>query len=105
MRNKTTINIDEPEAALDALMQILLCEEELNWNSDSRKIVLIATDGSLHMAGEGKLVGAVKKYSEKCSLNKEGYYSKSLVYDYPSLEDIFQQLLRKKVPTCIYAPS
>lgn len=59
--------------------------------------MVIATDGSLHMAGEGKLAGAVKKYAEKCSLNKDGYFSKSLEYDYPSLEDIFQQLLKKKV--------
>lgn len=97
LKNQTTINIDEPEGGLDALMQTILCQEEMGWNQDSRKVVLIATDAVLHMAGEGKLIGAVKRNTKHCLLDGQGNYFSSLEYDYPSLEEINRKLIDMKV--------
>lgn len=97
LKNQTTINIDEPEAGLDALMQTILCQDEMKWNVDSRKVVILATDATLHLAGEGKMVGAVRRNTENCMLDKEGNYYNSLEYDYPSLEEINRKLSEMKV--------
>lgn len=97
LKNQTTINIDEPEGGLDALMQTILCQNEMGWNVDSRKVVLIATDAVLHLAGEGKLIGAVKRNTEKCLLDPQGNYFSSLEYDYPSLDEINRKLIEMKV--------
>ena len=37
-------NVDEPEGALDALMQVMVCTDRLGWRRDSRKIIMLATD-------------------------------------------------------------
>lgn len=102
LKKQTTINIDEPEGGLDALMQAVLCQKAMGWNVDSRKVVLIATDAVLHLAGEGKLIGAVKRNTEKCLLDGEGNYFTSLEYDYPSLEEINRKLIEMKVLLDMY---
>lgn len=91
------MNIDEPEAGLDALMQIMSCESYMNWLPDSRKIVVMATDGTLHWAGDGILMGGVKRNFSQCWLDKNGVYTKSLENDYPSLEEIYRKLQKTKV--------
>lgn len=50
-----TGNLDNLEATLEALMQVVVCGEKLGWHQDSRKIVILATDGMVHFAGTGKL--------------------------------------------------
>lgn len=60
-------------------------------------MVVIATDGRLHFAGDGKLSGSIKRNSGKCALNSQGVYTDSLVYDYPSLDEIYRKLLSTKV--------
>lgn len=97
VKNQTTINIDEPEGGLDALMQTILCQDEMGWNVDSRKVVLVATDATLHLAGEGKLIGAVRRNTAGCLLDKQGNYFSSLEYDYPSVEEINRKLIEMKV--------
>ncbi|CAB4033860.1 uncharacterized transposon-derived, partial [Paramuricea clavata] len=56
-------NRDEPEGTLDALMQVAACEQELQWGAkeSTRRMVLIATDSTFHMAGEGREL--VKSYN------------------------------------------
>lgn len=61
----------------------------------------MATDATMHMAGDGKISGAVKRNAKRCGLDNTGSYVKSLEYDYPSLEEIYKQLLKRKV--CIFS--
>lgn len=82
-------------------MQVMLCNKRLEWADTSRKMIVMATDGPLHLAGEGILGGATKRNTANCSLDDDGNYMKSLVYDYPSIEDIDRQLLRSKVTDTI----
>ena len=46
---------------LDALMQVLVCNEEIGWKNRTRKIVVFASDGPMHFAGDGLLAGLVAK--------------------------------------------
>ena len=48
-------NVDNPEGALDALLQVMACKSKLGWRESSRKIVLVATDRDYHNAMDGKL--------------------------------------------------
>lgn len=94
--SKVSANVDDLEGGFDALMQVLVCEEEMKWRKHSRKIVVIATDGLMHSAGDGLLSGTIKKNPGVCNLDKEGNYVGALDYDYPSLEELYLKLLEKK---------
>jgi integrin beta 1 len=78
-------------------MQILVCRDEIGWNDKTRKMVVFATDGKMHFAGDGILAGLVKKNDKTCHLDDQGDYTASLDYDYPSLEEIYRELLRTKI--------
>lgn len=78
-------------------MQILVCREEIGWNDKTRKMVLFATDGPMHVAGDGLMAGLIKKNDKTCHLNENGDYMASLEFDYPSLEEIYRELLRAKI--------
>lgn len=78
-------------------MQILVCRSEIGWGEKTRKIIILATDGRAHYAGDGLLAGIVKKNDKRCHLNNQGDYVGSLEYDYPSLEEIYRELLKTKV--------
>jgi protocadherin alpha len=48
-------NVDEPEGGLDALMQSVICLEEIGWRQKARKLLVFSTDSGFHMAGDGKV--------------------------------------------------
>lgn len=53
--SSVTANLDNAEAQLDALMQVLACADRIGWAALSRKIVILLSDGLMHTAGDGKL--------------------------------------------------
>ncbi|XP_018575125.1 integrin beta-nu [Anoplophora glabripennis] len=95
--SKTTANLDDLDGALDAILQILVCEQKIGWSKDSRKIILLPTDSLLHSAGDGLLVGAVLKPNGTCLLDDEGNHISPLTYDFPSVGQIHTFLKEKKV--------
>ena len=49
--------------------QVLLCGAELGWRSSATKIIVLITDSSLHVAGDGLIAGIWKPYdTTRCSL-------------------------------------
>lgn len=90
-------NLDDLEGGFDALMQILQCEKDIGWNEKARKIIVYASDGKIHFAGEGVLAGIVKKNDKKCHLDKNGRYLASLDFDYPSVEEVYRVMIQKKI--------
>ncbi|XP_008196758.2 integrin beta-nu isoform X1 [Tribolium castaneum] len=95
--SRLSANNDDYEGGMDALMQILTCGENFQWLEKSRKLVVVATDGFMHLAGDGLLVGHVKKINnEKCLINSEGNYRSKIPYDYPSLEEVYHKLKAEK---------
>lgn len=57
----------------------------------------------IHFAGDGLLAGVVKKNDKQCYLDENGDYMASLDMDYPSLEEIYRELLKRKVSESIKA--
>ncbi|KAL4711476.1 hypothetical protein ACJJTC_000492 [Scirpophaga incertulas] len=92
-----TANLDNAEAQLDALVQAIACEERVGWSPHSRKIVILLTDGSVHTAGDGKLGGATLRNDGECHLDDYGYYADSIIFDYPSLAQVYRLLDNYKV--------
>lgn len=87
-------NLDDPEAAFDGLMQVMVCKNEIGWRNESKKIIIVCTDAPYHSAGDGKFVGAFKPNDMKCHLKNEKYED-SLKYDYPSVSQINRITLEK----------
>ena len=48
-------NLDAPEGGFDAIMQAIVCTNEIGWRRDSRKLVVFSTDSGFHYAGDGKV--------------------------------------------------
>lgn len=70
---------------------------QIGWSKLSTKIVIFATDGLIHFAGDGLLAGVIKKNDQVCKLSPSGEYLAALESDYPSLEEIYRALQRHKV--------
>lgn len=51
-------NLDAPEGGFDAIMQAIVCTNEIGWRPDSRKLVVFSTDSSFHYAGDGKVLNS-----------------------------------------------
>ncbi|XP_058794533.1 integrin beta-PS [Phymastichus coffea] len=81
-------NLDAPEGGFDAIMQAIVCREEIGWREKARKLLLFSTDASFHYAGDGKLGGIVKPNDGCCHLDKNGLYTHSTLQDYPSISQI-----------------
>ncbi|KAG8191111.1 hypothetical protein JTE90_010035 [Oedothorax gibbosus] len=85
-------NIDAPEGGFDALMQVIVCKEEIGWRNKSRKLLVLSTDNSFHFAGDGKLGGIVTPNDEKCHLDADGFYTMGEKQDYPSVGQLNRQI-------------
>ncbi|XP_076245991.1 integrin beta pat-3-like [Calliopsis andreniformis] len=81
-------NLDSPEGGLDAMMQAIVCTKEIGWRQNARHLIVFSTDAKFHIAGDGRLAGIIEPNDCLCHLNEEGYYTHSLVQDYPSIAQI-----------------
>lgn len=78
-------NLDAPEGGFDAIMQAIVCKDDIGWREKSRKLLVFSTDAGFHYAGDGKLGGIVKPNDGHCHLDKDGVYTESISQDYPSI--------------------
>ena len=104
-KSEVSANYDTPEAGLDGLAQVILCQNEIGWRNHSTHIIVFITDAPSHIAGDGIIGGIWKPYEHRCSLEKDRN-SQKLVYnslenDYPSLSEI-SYLLEKHQKTLIF---
>ncbi|CAI2722544.1 unnamed protein product [Schistosoma spindalis] len=106
-REKTKVarpsgNLDSPEGGMDALLQVARCSETIKWRAGARKIVLFASDGGFHLAGDGRIAGLILPPPTTCQLTYQAdRFNSSLKYlgwhnsdqtDYPSVGEIAQAL-------------
>ncbi|TFK03510.1 cytochrome b ascorbate-dependent protein 3 [Platysternon megacephalum] len=84
-------NLDSPEGGFDAIMQAAVCEEQIGWRNVTRLLVF-TSDDVFHTAGDGKLGGIFLPNDNQCHLDTDGLYSKSHIYDYPSVGHLAQVL-------------
>lgn len=92
-------NLDTPEGGLDGLMQVAVCDQNLQWpaKDKARRIVVFVTDATPHIAGDGKLGGILAPNDGKCHLNYKGQYTKSNDMDYPSVSQVRTKLKENKI--------
>ncbi|CAM1294686.1 ITGB1 (predicted) [Pycnogonum litorale] len=98
-------NLDDAEGGLDAIMQAIVCENQIRWNKNSRKIIVFATGSIFHIAGDGKLGGIVQPNDGKCHMDGKGYYTESTSQDYPTLGQISTTIAENKVIIIFAVPN
>ncbi|XP_071440832.1 integrin beta-PS-like [Hetaerina americana] len=87
-RTRVSGNLDAPEGGLDALMQVIVCKNEIGWRMKARHLIVFSTDAQFHLAGDGKLAGVVEPNDGLCHLNENMNYTHGLLMDYPSISQI-----------------
>nr|CAA67357.1 integrin [Pacifastacus leniusculus] len=97
-------NMDSPEGGFDALMQVMVCTDQIGWREQARRIVIFSTDAKFHHAGDGRLAGIVAPNDETCHLNNLQEYTDFDKYDYPSIAQI-NKIAKEKNINVIFAVS
>ena len=54
-------NLDAPEGGFDAIMQAIVCKDEIGWRENARKLLVFSTDAGFHYAGKTFSVSWIKK--------------------------------------------
>ncbi|XP_051176237.1 integrin beta-PS-like [Leptopilina boulardi] len=90
-------NLDAPEGGFDAIMQAIVCKDEIGWRDKARRLLVFSTDASFHYAGDGKLGGIVKPNDGMCHLDSSGLYTHSSLQDYPSISQINQKVKQNAI--------
>nr|XP_022912193.1 integrin beta-1-like [Onthophagus taurus] len=96
--NETEIssNLDHPEGGLEALIQVLVCTNEIGWRKEATRLVVFTTDDYFHVAGDGRLVGALHPNDGQChTINNE--YTKDHEFDYPSISFVNHKSLENGI--------
>lgn len=86
----------------NAVCKVIVCDDEIGWRKDARKVIIFTTDQSFHIAMDGKLGGLVAPNDGMCHLNASGFYTYSKVQDYPSIGHI-NHLVKEKSISVIWA--
>lgn len=81
-------NLDAPEGGFDAIMQAVVCRDQIGWREKARRLLVFSTDAGFHYAGDGKLGGIVKPNDGHCHMDHQGKYTHSTLQDYPSISQI-----------------
>ena len=50
-RAQVSGNLDAPEGGFDAIMQAIVCKDEIGWREKARKLLVFSTDAGFHYAG------------------------------------------------------
>uniref|UniRef100_A0A8I3WHF1 Integrin beta n=1 Tax=Callithrix jacchus TaxID=9483 RepID=A0A8I3WHF1_CALJA len=77
---KISGNIDTPEGSFDAMLQAAVCESHIGWRKEAKRLLLVMTDQTSHLALDSKLAGIVVPNDGNCHL-KNNVYVKSTTMD------------------------
>lgn len=80
-------NLDAPEGGFDAIMQAVVCRQQIGWRDQARRLLVFSTDAGFHYAGDGKLGGIVQPNDGQCHMENNAY-THSTLQDYPSISQI-----------------
>ena len=93
-------NLDGPEGALEAIYHALNCGNEIGWQENTLKLLVLATESWFHFGGNGmgKLAGLLEPAPQQgeCML-EDNEVSRSDVYDYPTVAQIVTKLQENSV--------
>lgn len=64
-------NLDAPEGGFDAIMQAVVCREQIGWREKARRLLVFSTDAGFHYAGDGKVRHFVSNKTDIYQLNEK----------------------------------
>jgi len=79
--------LDAPEGGFDAIMQAVVCKNDIGWREQARRLLVFSTDAGFHYAGDGKLGGVITPNDGLCHMENNNY-THSTIQDYPSISQI-----------------
>ncbi|XP_073437551.1 integrin beta-8 isoform X2 [Dendrobates tinctorius] len=83
-KQKIAGNLDNPEGAFDAMLQAAVCHKEIGWRKEAKRLIILMTDQTSHLALDSKLAGIVSPNDGNCHL-KDNVYTRASDMEYPSL--------------------
>jgi integrin beta 1 len=89
-------NLDAPEGGFDAIMQAIVCENDIGWREQARRLLVFSTDAGFHYAGDGKLGGVITPNDGRCHMTNN-QYTHSSIQDYPSISQINLKVKEHKI--------
>ncbi|XP_074124598.1 integrin beta-8 isoform X2 [Sminthopsis crassicaudata] len=95
-RQKISGNIDTPEGGFDAMLQAAVCQSHIGWRKEAKRLLLVMTDQTSHLALDSKLAGIVVPNDGKCHL-KDNVYVKSTTMEHPSLGQLAEKLIDNNI--------
>ncbi|XP_068065417.1 integrin beta-8 isoform X5 [Anomalospiza imberbis] len=75
-KQKISGNIDTPEGGFDAMLQAAVCQSHIGWRKEAKRLLLVMTDQTSHLALDSKLAGIVTPHDGNCHL-KDNVYIKA----------------------------
>ncbi|KAK5883768.1 hypothetical protein CesoFtcFv8_020064 [Champsocephalus esox] len=91
-RQRISGNMDTPEGGLDALLQAAVCQRDLGWRPEAKRLLLLMTDQPSHLALDSRVAGIVTPNDGLCHL-ENNVYTGSTRQDHPSVGQLSDKLL------------
>ncbi|XP_040820820.1 integrin beta-8 [Ochotona curzoniae] len=95
-RQKISGNIDTPEGGFDAMLQAAVCESHIGWRKEAKRLLLVMTDQTSHLALDSKLAGIVVPNDGNCHL-RNNIYVRSTTMEHPSLGQLSEKLIDNNI--------
>nr|XP_020443646.1 integrin beta-8 [Monopterus albus] len=95
-RQRISGNMDNPEGGLDAMLQAAVCQRAVGWRPEAKRLLLLMTDQSSHLALDSRLAGIVTPHDGLCHL-ENNVYTGSTRLDYPSVGQLSDKLLENYI--------
>ncbi|KAM4027943.1 integrin beta-8 [Anomaloglossus baeobatrachus] len=95
-KQKISGNIDDPEGAFDAMLQAAVCHKEIGWRKEAKRLIILMTDQTSHLALDSKLAGIVSPNDGSCHL-KDNVYTRASDMEYPSLGLLGEKLAENHI--------
>ncbi|XP_071951462.1 integrin beta-6-like [Antedon mediterranea] len=92
-----SLSSDRPEGGLDGLMQATVCKKEIGWREEARHFIIYMSDADFHIALDGKIGKASTPNDGECHLDRNGYYTKETILDYPSIGQISSKMKKQNI--------
>ncbi|XP_060757878.1 integrin beta-3a [Neoarius graeffei] len=96
-KQQVSRNRDLPEGGFDAIMQAVVCKDEIGWRPEASHLLVYTTDALSHAALDGKIAGLVQPNDGKCHLNSNNRYAKTAILDYPSIGMLTEKLTENNI--------
>ncbi|XP_051994730.1 integrin beta-3a isoform X5 [Xyrauchen texanus] len=82
-KQKVSRNRDAPKGGFDAIMQAVVCKDNIGWRPNAFHLLVFTSDDRSHLALND--TGIVQPHDGECHMNKDNEYDMSPTQDYPSL--------------------